>query len=198
LLFGQPIFVVIFWAVIIIAIFASILLFIWFIRRGSRSRYKTSIESTDNIELKPLVDSTTQEKFMDNWESEGLSASLGVVKDYYTIKTNPYTGKDRDIKKRITKSQLKPHLDKILDYVVIKLNYFRENYGKELIEDNYILETVLKFGSTSIELIINYKAIVFALKEIYPDSPEKKSDVDKLFLGAADILNSKELQEVIK
>ncbi len=92
----------------------------------------------------------------------------------------------------------RPHLDKILDYIISKLNYFRDNYGKELIEDNYILETVLKFGTSSIELIINYKAIAFALKDIYPDSPDKKSEVDKLFLGAADILNSKELQEIVK
>jgi hypothetical protein len=79
-----------------------------------------------------------------------------------------------------------------------KLEYFRENYGKELIEENYILETVLNFGNTSIELIINYKAIAFGLKETYPDSPEKISEVDRLFLGAADLLNSPELHEVIK
>jgi len=32
----------------------------------------------------------------------------------------------------ISKDKLKRHLDKILDYIVTKLNYFRENYGKEL------------------------------------------------------------------
>ncbi len=195
--FGESIFTVIFWAVIIISIFGVIILFIWFIRRSSRTRYDTSPKGTEGFKIAPPIN-TAGEDLVDDWEAKDLSESLSLVRDYYNTKTNPYTDKDGEGEKLISKDQVRPHLDKILDYIISKLNYFRDNYGKELIEDNYILETVLKFGTSSIELIINYKAIAFALKDIYPDSPDKKSEVDKLFLGAADILNSKELQEIVK
>jgi hypothetical protein len=198
LFFGQSIFEVIFWAAIIIAIFSVILFFVWFIRRSSRARYEKGINGIDTIKIEAPAESTHGKDLVDELESEDLSDSLSIIKDYYNIRTNPYSGKDHSTKKMISKDKLKRHLDKILDYIVTKLNYFRENYGKELIEENYILEAVLKFGTTSIELIIHYKAIALALKDIYPDDTEKKSEVDKLFLGAADLLNSKELQEVVR
>ncbi len=200
LFFDQSIFEVIFWVVLIIAIFAVILFFVWFIRRTSRarSRYEKSTDDMEKAKINILPESTPTIDAVADMEKINISDSLSIIKDYYNIKTNPYSGEDNVPKKRVPKSQVKPHLDKILDYIVTKLNYFRENYGKELIEENYILETVLKFGTTSIELIIHYKAIAFTLKDIYPGDSVKKSEVDKLFLGAADLLNSKELQEVVR
>ena len=170
----------------------------WFIRRSSRSRYDSSIKSIEKTKIETQPETATMENYVDDRESENISGSLTLIRDYYNIKTSPQINEPGKKKSTFSKKQLQSHLDKILNYIITKLDYFRQNYGKELIEENYILETVLKFGTSSIELIINYKAIAFAIKEIYPDSLEKKSEVDKLFLGAADILNSKELHEVIK
>ena len=198
--FDQSIFEVIFWVVLIIAVFAVILFFVWFIRRTSRARSKyeksTDVMEKTKIEIPP--ESITPAEPIDDIEKINISDSLSIIKDYYNFKTDPYSDEDNITKKVITKAQVKPHLDKILDFIIKRINYFRENYGKELIEENYILETVLKFGTTSIELIIHYKALAFTLKDIYPEKTEKKSEVDKLFLGAADLLNSKELQEVVR
>jgi hypothetical protein len=189
----------IFWIVVIISIFAVLILMIWFIRRSSRARYNKKGKSIEKTKLDMPDLQILQKDSSDKTKTEMISENLQVVRDYYDWKTvvQPVNKKEK-VKKNITQKQLKSNLDKILDYIEKRLNYFRKNYGKELIEEDYIMDTILKFGNSSIEQIINYKAISFALGKIYPGNSEKRSEVDKLFRGAADLLNSKELDEIIK
>ena len=134
---------------ILILVFLIIAIFRWFLRRSLKIR--TNSYENQPYNIKSIIDNPVTEidsiSFFDEWNIKKYNESLDSLKFYYNSKQS---------NKLSEKENIKIDLDKILTYIKNRLLYLRENYGKKIILENYIFDTIKNFGILEEDLITSY------------------------------------------
>ena len=212
---------------ILFLVFLIIYILRWFLRRSIKIR-ATSYED-QNYNYKTLIDipadGINSIGFSDEWNLKNYKESLNGLKLYYNSRQANILSEKENTNIDISRELLKTHLDKILTYIKNRLLYLRENYGKKIIQENYIFDTIKNFGILEEDLITGYQSIIYAIDIIYgrkfedsnqefrdydrkfedfnqnpEDSNQKfeeKTEVKRLFSGAGEFFKYKKLLEII-
>jgi len=184
---------------ILVLIFIIIVIFRWFLRRSLKIR-ASSYENQPYSD-KPIFNNPANEidssSFFDEWNIKKNNESLNSLKFYYNSKQTNELPEKENIEAGKSLELLKTHLDKILTYIKNRLLYLRENYGKKIIQENYIFDTIKNFGILEEDLITSYHSIITAIDIIYGQKFEEKMEVNRLFSGAGDFFGYKKLLEII-
>ena len=187
-MFTQIITLISFAVGILVLIFLIIVISRWLLRRSSKIRANSYEDQPYND--RSIIDNTADEinprSFFDEWNIKKYNESLDSLKFYYNSKQS-----------NESMELLKTHLDKILTYIKNRLLYLRENYGKKIILENYIFDTIKNFGILEEDLITSYHSIITAIDIIYGQKFEEKMEVNRLFSGAGEFFGYKKLQEII-
>jgi len=179
--------------------FLIIVIFRWFLRRSLKIRVNSYENQPYND--KSIIDSPANEidssSFFDEWNIKKYKESLDSLKFYYNSKQPDKLPEKENIEAGKSLELLKTHLDKILTYIKNRLLFLRENYGKKIIQENYIFDTIKNFGILEEDLITSYHSIITAINVIYNQKFEEKMEVNRLFSGAGDFFGYKKLLEII-
>jgi len=198
-LFTQIINLISFAVGILVLGFLIIVIFRWFLRRSLKIRANSYGAQPYND--KSIIDSPANEidssSFLDEWNIKKYKESLDSLKFYYNSKQSNKLSEKENVKIDESLELLKTHLDKILTYIKNRLLYLRENYGKKIIQENYIYDTIKNFGILEEDLITSYHSIITAINVIYNQKFEEKMEVNRLFSGAGDFFGYKKLLEII-
>ena len=157
-MFTQIITLISFAVGILVLVFLIIVISRWFLRRSLKIRANSYEDQPYND--KSIIDNTADEinprSFFDEWNIKKYNESLDSLKFNYNSKQS-----------NESLELLKTHLDKILTYIKNRLLYLRENYGKKIILENYIFDTIKNFGILEEDLITSYHSIITAIDIIY-------------------------------
>ena len=183
---------------ILVLVFLIIAIFKWFLRRSLKIRANSYENQPYNV--KSIIDNPADEidssSFFDEWNIKKYKESLDSLKFYYnSMPSNKLSEKENIEDKPL--ELLKTDLDKILTYIKNRLLYLRENYGKKIIWENYIFDTIKNFGILEEDLIYSYHSIISAIDIIYGQKFEEKIEVSRLFSGAGEFSGYKKLLEII-
>jgi hypothetical protein len=197
-LFTQIINLISFAVGILILGFLIIVISRWFLRRSLKIRANSYENQPYNN--KSIIDNPANEidssSFFDEWNIKKYKESLDSLKFYYSSNQPNKLSEKENIEDK-SLELLKTHLDKILTYIKNKLLYLRENYGKKIIWEDYIFDTIKNFGILEVDLITSYHSIITAINVIYNHKFEEKMEVNRLFSGAGEFLKYKKLLEII-
>jgi len=198
-LFTQIITLISFTVGILVLVFSIIVISRWFLRRSIKIRATSNENQPYNDKF--LIENPANEidsgSFFDEWNTKKYNESFDSLKFYYNSKQSNKLSEKENVKIDESLELLKTHLDKILTYIKNRLLYLRENYGKKIVQENYIFDTIKNFGILEEDLITGYHSIISAIDIVYNQKFEEKMEVNRLFSGAGEFFKYKKLVEII-